>query len=121
MNGATGYPIRRLAVLLVVLWCAGAAQAQQAGPDEGHLEVPEDARIEGLRSEAQSAPANVIRNGLRSVQVNTSIEGLNIVGDAANEPSLAIDPTDPDQWLLIIVIRDNDNYVVYRHLYREGE
>lgn len=30
-----------------------------------------------------------------SVQVNVDADGLNIVGDAANEPSIAIDPTDP--------------------------
>ncbi|MBN2447383.1 MAG: hypothetical protein JXO22_11685 [Phycisphaerae bacterium] len=31
-----------------------------------------------------------------SVQVNVNAQGLNIVGDAANEPSLAIDPTNPN-------------------------
>ena len=36
------------------------------------------------------------RGRFRSIQVNVSSFGNNIVGDAANEPSLAIDPTDPD-------------------------
>jgi len=31
----------------------------------------------------------------RSIQVNVDHRGCNIVGDAANEPSIAIDPTDP--------------------------
>jgi hypothetical protein len=30
-----------------------------------------------------------------SVQVNVDANGLNIIGDAANEPSIAIDPTNP--------------------------
>ncbi len=37
------------------------------------------------------------RNGFRSVQVNVDAEGYNIVGDAANEPSMAVDPTDPSR------------------------
>lgn len=34
-------------------------------------------------------------NGMQSIQVNVDADGNNIVGDAANEPSLAVDPTDP--------------------------
>lgn len=32
-----------------------------------------------------------------SVQVNVDANGMNIVGDAANEPSIAIDPTNPNR------------------------
>lgn len=35
-----------------------------------------------------------------TIQVNTTDEGENIVGDAANEPSMAIDPTDPDKMVI---------------------
>lgn len=35
------------------------------------------------------------RDGFRSIQVNVDARGCNIVGDAANEPSIAVDPTDP--------------------------
>ena len=31
-----------------------------------------------------------------STQVNVDLLGLNIVGDAANEPSIAVNPTDPE-------------------------
>lgn len=31
------------------------------------------------------------------VQVNVDVNGNNIIGDAANEPSIAIDPTDPNK------------------------
>jgi len=37
----------------------------------------------------------VSRDGFVSVQVNVDEFGSNIVGDAANEPSIAVDPTDP--------------------------
>jgi hypothetical protein len=33
----------------------------------------------------------------QSIQVNVDPNGLNIVGDAANEPSIAIDPTNPNR------------------------
>ena len=34
------------------------------------------------------------RDGYRSLQVNVNNRGCNILGDAANEPSIAVDPTD---------------------------
>ncbi|HOC41643.1 MAG TPA: sialidase family protein [Thermoanaerobaculales bacterium] len=40
-------------------------------------------------------PAKVERNGFVSVQVNVAADGSNIVGDAANEPSIAVDPNAP--------------------------
>ena len=36
-----------------------------------------------------------VRDGYESIQVNVDARGCNIVGDAANEPSIAVDPTDP--------------------------
>lgn len=44
-----------------------------------------------------TAAIAVQRGALTSVQVNVDFAGQNIVGDAANEPSLAIDPTDPSK------------------------
>ena len=42
--------------------------------------------------------APVVRRGpFQSIQVNVDAVGLNIVGDAANEPSIAVDPTNPDR------------------------
>ncbi|MFH1110806.1 MAG: sialidase family protein [Planctomycetota bacterium] len=37
-----------------------------------------------------------VHNGFQSIQVNVDTNGCNIVGDAANEPSIAIDPTNPN-------------------------
>lgn len=38
--------------------------------------------------------SEVVRGPYRSIQVNVDGRGCNILGDAANEPSIAIDPTD---------------------------
>jgi hypothetical protein len=40
-------------------------------------------------------PALVQQGPFISVQVNTTPDGMDILGDAANEPSIAIDPTNP--------------------------
>lgn len=42
----------------------------------------------------------VVRDGFVSVQVNVDHRGFNKVGDAANEPSIAIDPTDPRKMVI---------------------
>ncbi|UCC29969.1 MAG: exo-alpha-sialidase [Phycisphaerales bacterium] len=47
---------------------------------------------------ARSEP--IVRGRFQSIQVNVDSFGNNIVGDAANEPSIAIDPTDPDKMVI---------------------
>ncbi len=44
-----------------------------------------------------SAPTVVTRGPYVSVQVNVAGGGGNVIGDAANEPSIAVDPTDPNK------------------------
>ena len=62
-----------------------------AAPPNGPMEYLDDTRpsalMLSLRSEA--APTNVVLGPYTSVQVNVSAGGNNIVGDAANAPSLA--------------------------------
>jgi hypothetical protein len=41
------------------------------------------------------AVSGFTRTGFRSVQVNVNAQGMNIIGDAANEPSIASDPAAP--------------------------
>ncbi len=75
----------------------------RAAPDDGrlqHREVPNDPP----RPRPVLAPAGAIahrgpwvRGPYASVQVNVDAEGNNIVGDAANEPSIAMDPSDPSK------------------------
>lgn len=81
----------------LVLLVPAFAQAQPA-PDGGHLETPEDAPAPAqLRGEATSPRAVVTEGPYRSVQVNVTNDGANILRDAANEPSIAVDPTEPDR------------------------
>jgi len=41
-----------------------------------------------------------IRNGFESIQVNVNSNRLNIPGDAANEPSIAVDPTNRNRMVI---------------------
>ena len=60
-----------------------------------HREVLDDPPIFVKRSDQPVSPALVWRRGPHeSIQANVDEFGNNIVGDAANEPSIAIDPTD---------------------------
>ena len=71
---------------------------QQKGnpPDRtAHHEIKDDDYIPDLRDSQERSPAykytmsNIVTN-----QVNVDANGQNIVGDAANEPSIAVDPND---------------------------
>ena len=63
-----------------------------------HDERPNDPWMAGPpRRSAGGVPEPSVwtRGPCRSIQVNVDALGQNIEGDAANEPSIAIDPTDP--------------------------
>ncbi len=65
-----------------------------------HHELPEGVGAPAKRARepvVTSAVLNVVRGRFTSVQVNVDAIGDNIVGDAANEPSIAVDPTNPDR------------------------
>ena len=89
---------RSMAFLTLAALAAGPAAAEGPAlypperPDQPPgAAVPRDdlfARSEGLRLSA--GPYEI-------VQVNVDALGQNIVGDAANEPSIAVDPTNPDR------------------------
>jgi len=60
------------------------------------MEVPDDEYIPVPRQGMQVSPAYRISTpGFFAVQVNVDDSSRNIVGDAANEPSIAIDQTNP--------------------------
>ena len=74
-------------------------RASQGPP--GHLERPHDPYVPVPPERRRTAPALLwSRNGYVSVQVNVDANGDNIVGDAANEPSIAIDPTSPSRMVI---------------------
>ncbi len=71
-------------------------EAGKAKSVVGHLEVPHDPYVRvPLRDRVTSPAVRWTRGGYVSVQVNVDEFGDNIVGDAANEPSIAVDPTNP--------------------------
>lgn len=80
-----------------VLFSWGMSQAQEPDgpPPDAHHEVLDDPPAAPEDLPTQRSPAlRWTRNGYVSVQVNVDANGDNIVGDAANEPSIAVDPTD---------------------------
>jgi len=76
--------------------CVAVAETDPpANPPEqlGHKEVPGDAYRPAPRGPRLTSPAGIARLGdYTSVQVNVDENGDNIIGDAANEPSIAVDP-----------------------------
>lgn len=64
--------------------------------EQGPVQPPAPVNLNRFFSPALS-PELLRRGGYQSVQVNLDELGFNIVGDAANEPSLAVDPTNPNR------------------------
>ncbi|MFQ5414581.1 MAG: hypothetical protein ACE5E6_09010 [Phycisphaerae bacterium] len=70
------------------------------GPATTHHEAPDDAPARPPIVPTATGPLHappVVRGSFLSVQVNVDAFGNNIPGDAANEPSIAIDPNDPNK------------------------
>lgn len=75
----------------------------------GHIEkpVPPPSQSRSLK-EQERVPAKIWTLGsFSSIQVNVDAMGNNIVGDAANEPSIAVDPSNPSR--MVIGWRQFDN------------
>ena len=74
---------------------------QQNGnpPDRtAHQEIKDDDYIPDLRESQERSPAyNYSTNNIVTSQVNVDASGQNIVGDAANEPSIALDRNNPNR------------------------
>jgi len=78
-----------------------SAQAADAPEPVGHHEVPDDPFVAIDRADQERSPGRVVTRGFfSSVQVNVDGAGDNIVGDAANEPSIAVDPNDTSRLLV---------------------
>lgn len=94
-------------LLVISAVCALCCVAQAQKVDEGAVKPEQEvghAEVNpGLRggpptpSPLRSPAAEVIFGDYVSVQVNVDENGENIVNDAANEPSIAVDPTNPQR------------------------
>ena len=83
-------------VVTVVLPVMAFSQSSEAGRS-GHHEVPNDPYIASPREAMGTSPAyRFLAPGIVTSQVNVNAQGQNIVGDAANEPSIAVNPLDPN-------------------------
>ncbi|MFZ4522974.1 MAG: T9SS type A sorting domain-containing protein [Bacteroidales bacterium] len=73
-----------------------------------HHEVADQKYLAPRPGTMKTSPAhNVTGPGFFTRQVNVDASGNNIDGDAANEPSIAVDPTNPDK--IVIGWRQFDN------------
>jgi len=73
-----------------------------------HHEVPNDKYVPVLRESMKKSPAYRFKSrNIFTNQVNVDENGNNIINDAANEPSIAFDPTNPDR--IVIGWRQFDN------------
>ena len=87
--------------LALTLCYAGAAPAQSTN-NLGPREFPDDPFIpDETGGTASGGSAQVwVRGAYTSIQVNVTAAGQNILGDAANEPSIAIDPLNPARMVI---------------------
>jgi hypothetical protein len=68
------------------------------GPSSIPLETPDDPYVEVDSTSVRTQPAaTAVRGPFSSIQVNVDRNGFNIIGDAANESSMAVDPTNPNR------------------------
>jgi hypothetical protein len=102
----------KMSMLTALGICLSAIVAAQSvsAPDNAakHHEVPDAKSVPMPLENAKTSPAYTFKStGFFTTQVNINEEGLNILGDAANEPSIAVDPTNPDR--IMIGWRQFDN------------
>ncbi|MCF8245705.1 MAG: hypothetical protein K9J37_14000 [Saprospiraceae bacterium] len=99
--------------------------AQNAPPFE-YDESPDDPYIHVPRAgQATSPPYRLDGTTFSIRQVNVDAAGQNILGDAANEPSLVIDPTNPERmaigWRQFDTISSNFRQAGYAFSFDAGE
>ncbi|MGE5425351.1 MAG: T9SS type A sorting domain-containing protein [Syntrophothermus sp.] len=83
-----------LLLLFVLTALSGFGQTKSSIP--GPLEQKEDNYVPNRYNKQRVSPAYHVRtSGIRTVQANVDAQGNNIIGDAANEPNLCIDPKNP--------------------------
>src|SRR5690242_10375238 len=92
---------RRIGQILLGISLAVSAPCPAAeGETKLPLEVPDNPPGTPARATAKTTASTITFGRFTSVQVNVTAEGANIVGDAANEPSIAVDPLDHDRMVI---------------------
>jgi hypothetical protein len=96
-----------LTIVALSVWSLGAQPVLGGEEDEPFFgiqrEVEDDppAAHRPADDPAARTPAtNVVFGPYVSIQVNVDANGQNIVGDAANEPSIAVNPTNPNNMII---------------------
>lgn len=105
VKGLNSSALLFLLPVLIILFSAGQLFSQTNEHRQGkqhdaalHHEVMDDPYVPVSRDDMGRSPGyHYTMSGITTVQVNVDANGLNITGDAANEPSMAIDPTNPDK------------------------
>jgi Secretion system C-terminal sorting domain len=73
-----------------------------------HHEIPGDKYLPNpFNNNKTSPPTRYKSTGIFTAQVNVNASGQNILGDAANEPNIALDPSNPNR--IVIGWRQFDN------------
>jgi hypothetical protein len=100
----------RLLIILIIffLFTPGLIFSQETKQQKNstsdptrHHEVKDDDFIPVSRDEQGRSPAyKYTMNSIITTQVNVDATGQNIVGDAANEPSIAVDPNDRNKMVI---------------------
>ena len=101
--------------LVTLLGVPSVCRASGGPPDSESppllLERPDDPYMPPAENGNAGSSANVTFGGFVSVQVNVNGLGNNVIGDAANEPSIAVDPTAANRiaigWRQFDTIRSN--------------
>ena len=104
---------QRSLFLMLMLLCINAPllHAQEIDAEKTYpvyQEQPDDPYLPPDRTgQWTSPPYQDLRGDIWTIQVNVDEAGMNIINDAANEPSMAVDPTNPDR--IVIGWRQFDN------------
>ncbi len=93
---------RSIAVFLIIVLTAAAVAGSNDPPPRqtatSHREIPDDPPgRRALPSPGAPAMAPILMGIAKTYQVNVDAGGANILMDAANEPSIAVDPGNPNR------------------------
>ena len=90
-----------LALFLYSQFASGQAVQRRNSPRTSHHEMPDQGYVARDRSSMPRSPGGRYAGmGYVTAQVNVDAGGNNILGDAANEPSIAIDPVNPSRMVI---------------------